>query len=114
MQIYFRRRKWVSKQELDDLQGNSDFVINKISEIESLTYYLDDNRLKDVTLIDTPGIDAVVGKNGDAHQEQTELYLGLRNRHKEQTIELSNNADAVVLLLGEVTYEGDVDFIDSF
>lgn len=106
--------KWVSKQELDDLQGNSDFVINKISEIESLTYYLDDNRLKDVTLIDTPGIDAVVGKNGDAHQEQTELYLGLRNRHKEQTIELSNNADAVVLLLGEVTYEGDVDFIDSF
>lgn len=27
---------------------------------------------------------------------------------------MSNNADAVVLLLGEVTYEGDVDFIDSF
>lgn len=106
--------KWISRQELDALQGNTEIIISKISEIESLTYYLNDNRLKNVTLIDTPGIDAAVGKNGDAHQEQTELYLGLRNRHKEQTIELSNNADAVVLLLGEVTYEGDVDFIDGF
>ncbi len=106
--------QWISRQELDDLQGNSEIIISKISDIESLTYYLNDNRLKNVTLIDTPGIDAVVGKNGDAHQEQTEIYLGLRNRHKEQTIELSNNADAVVLLLGEVTYEGDVDFIDGF
>lgn len=107
-------KKWISRQELDNLQGNTESIISKISEIESLTYYLNDNRLKNVTLIDTPGIDAVVGRNGDDHQKQTELFLGLRNRHKEQTIELSNNADAVVLLLGEVTYEDDVDFIDSF
>jgi GTPase SAR1 family protein len=107
-------KEWISRQELDALQGNSDEIINKISEIESLTYYLNDECLKNVTLIDTPGIDAVVGECGNAHQEQTELYLGLRNRHKEQTINLSNNADAVVLLLGDVTHESDVDFIDSF
>lgn len=106
--------EWISKEELNALQGYQSDIINKISDIESLTYYLEDERLKNVTIIDTPGIDAVVGADGDAHQEQTESFLGLRKRHKDQTIELSNNADAVILLLGDVSHESDIDFIDGF
>lgn len=107
-------KKWLSRANLDSLQGTSQDVIERISQIKTLTYFLEDERLKNVTLIDTPGIDAVVGDDGDAHQQQTETFLGLRRQHKEQTIELSNNADAVILLLGDVAHESDKDFIDGF
>lgn len=107
-------KQWIPSADLDSLQGTSQEVIDRISQIKTLTYFLQDERLKNVTLIDTPGIDAVVGCDGDAHQQQTEAFLGLRRQHKEQTIELSNNADAVILLLGDVAHESDKDFIDGF
>lgn len=106
--------KWVSKYFLDSLQGNSKEIVSQISQIRSLTFYLLDDRLKNTTLIDTPGIDAVVGDTGDAHQEQTEVFLGLRQYHNNETIRLSNNADAVILLLGDVSHESDIDFIQSY
>ena len=68
-------------------------IVNRITDIESLSYYIDDERLRDVTIIDTPGIDAVVGADGEAHQEQTESLLGLRKRHKDQTIEFVSESD---------------------
>ncbi|WP_288148776.1 dynamin family protein [Bacteroides acidifaciens] len=106
--------EWVSRAFLDSLQGNTKEIVSQISKIKSLTYYLSDERLKNTILIDTPGIDAVVGETGDAHQEQTEYFLGLRKQHNEETIQLSNNADAVILLLGEVSHESDIDFIQGF
>lgn len=106
--------KWVPKSYLDSLQGNSKEIISQISQIKSLTFFLPDERLRNTILIDTPGIDAVVGESGDAHQEQTEFFLGLRQQHNDETILLSNNADAVILLLGDVSHESDVDFIQSF
>lgn len=106
--------EWVSRSFLDSLQGNTNEIISQISKIKSLTFYLSDERLKNTILIDTPGIDAVVGNSGDAHQEQTEIFLGLRKQHNEETIQLSNNADAVILLLGEVSHESDIDFIQAF
>lgn len=107
-------KEWVSRQHLDNLQGFSDEVISEIAKVKHLTYFIDDPRLKDTILIDTPGIDAVVGEDGDAHQIQTEAFLGLRKRHESETISLSNNADAVLLLLGDVAHESDVDFINGF
>lgn len=106
--------EWMSKADLDSLQGFSNEVISKISQIKCLNYFIDDERLIDTILIDTPGIDAVVGEDGDAHQIQTEAFLGLRKRHENETISLSNNADAVLLLLGDVAHESDIDFINAF
>lgn len=108
------KSEWVSKSFLDSLQGNSSEIVSRISEIKSLTFFLSDERLRNTILIDTPGIDAVVGESGDAHQEQTEKFLGLRKQHNDETIQISNNADAVILLLGEVSHESDVDFIQGF
>ena len=108
------KTEWVSKSFLDSLQGNTSEIISRIAEIKCLTYYLNDERLKNTILIDTPGIDAVVGDSGEAHQEQTEKFLGLRKQHNEETIQLSNNADAVILLLGDVSHESDIDFIQAF
>uniref|UniRef100_UPI002A828BF8 hypothetical protein n=1 Tax=Dysgonomonas capnocytophagoides TaxID=45254 RepID=UPI002A828BF8 len=106
--------KWITKEELDSLQGNTKEIIEQICTIKSLTYYIENDCLRNTILIDTPGIDAVVGEEGDAHQEQTELFLGLRKQHEIETIALSNNADAVILLLGDVTHESDKDFINAF
>lgn len=106
--------EWITKENLDNLQGNTKEIIKQISKIKSLTYFIKNNCLKNTILIDTPGIDAVVGKEGDAHQEQTELFLGLRKQHEMETIALSNNADAVILLLGDVIHESDKDFINAF
>lgn len=108
------KSEWVSKSFLDSLQGNTSEIVSRISEIKSLTFFLSDERLRNTILIDTPGIDAVVGESGDAHQEQTEKFLGLRKQHNNETIQISNNADAVILLLGEVSHESDVDFIQGF
>lgn len=108
------KSEWVSKSFLDSLQGNTSEIVSRISEIKSLTFFLSDERLRNTILIDTPGIDAVVGESGDAHQEQTEKFLGLRKQHNDETIQISNNADAVILLLGEVSHESDVDFIQGF
>lgn len=108
------KSEWVSKNFVDSLQGYTDEIVSIISSIKSFTFYLADERLKNTILIDTPGIDAVVGESGDAHQEQTERFLGLRKQHNDDTIQISNNADAVILLLGEVSHESDVDFIQTF
>lgn len=108
------QKEWVSKNHLDNLQGNSKEIVEQISKVKNLTYFVKNKCLENTILIDTPGIDAVVGEDGDAHQEQTELFLGLRKQHENETIELSNNADAVILLLGDVIHESDKDFIDSF
>jgi GTPase SAR1 family protein len=103
------REEWVTKDFLDSLQGTTQEGLKKASEIKNLTYFVNDLRLQDVILIDTPGTNAVV----DKHTEQTELYFGLRQRHNEETIEISNKADAVVYLLGEVAHESNQDFLSS-
>jgi len=106
--------EWVSKEYLDSLQGFTNDIVSKISSIKHFTFFIDDPHLKDTILIDTPGLDAVVGDDGDAHQIQTESFLGLRKRHEEETVFLSSSADAVLLLLGDVAHESDVDFINGF
>lgn len=101
--------EWVSKNFLDSLQGTSEDSLTKANEIKHLVYFIDDTRLQDIILIDTPGTNAVV----DEHQTQTELYFGLRKRHNSETIELSNSADAVIYLLGEVAHESNQDFLSN-
>jgi len=106
--------KWISMSDLDYLNGSSDDVIKKSESIKDLVFYVPNELLKNTILIDTPGIDSVTGSDGDAHQQLTENFLGLRKKHESQTIELSNNADAVILLLGDVSHESDADFISKF
>lgn len=101
--------EWVSKTFLDSLQGTSEDSLTKVSEIKHLVYFINDARLQDIILIDTPGTNAVV----DEHQNQTELYFGLRRRHNSETIELTNSADAVIYLLGEVAHESNQDFLSN-
>lgn len=107
-------KEWVSKKFLDSLQGTSKEALEKTAQIDKLIIYINDNPLLDyVTLVDTPGIGAEVGEDGDSHQIQTDAYFKLRNRHQQDTINLSNTADAIIYLFNTVPTETDKNFLAS-
>ncbi len=107
-------KEWVSKDYLDSLQGTSKEALEKTAQIDKLIMYINDNPLLDyVTLVDTPGIGAEVGEYGDSHQIQTDAYFNLRERHQQETINLSNTADAIIYLFNTVPTETDKNFLAS-
>lgn len=107
-------KEWVSKDFLDSLQGTNKDALEKTAQIDKLIMYIDDNPLLEyVTLVDTPGIGAEVGEDGDSHQIQTDAYFNLRSRHQQETINLSNTADAIIYLFNTVPTETDKNFLAS-
>lgn len=108
------RKEWKPKVFLDSLKGTDEETLKQTAMIDKLIFFIEDNPLlEDVTLVDTPGIGADVGKDGDDHQRQTETYFKLRNRHESETKSLTNNADAVIYLFNTVPTETDKRFISS-
>lgn len=107
-------KEWKPKSFLDQLQGTDPTILEITSKIERLIFYIDGNPLlEDVTLVDTPGIGADVGVDGDSHQIHTDSYFKLRKRHQSDTINLSNSADAVIYLFNTVPTETDKSFISA-
>lgn len=105
-------KEWVSKSFLDSIQGTSEQSLKIAAQIDKLVFYVNEgNLLEDVTLVDTPGIGADVGDDGDSHQKQTDAYFKLRERHQNETISLTNSADAVIYLFNTVPTETDKDFL---
>lgn len=108
------KEEWKPRSFLNALQGTSEDTLKETAQIEKLIFYINDNPLlEDVTLVDTPGIGADVGDDGDAHQQHTDAYFRLRERHQQETVSLSNNADAVIYLFNTVPTETDKNFIAS-
>lgn len=105
---------WQPKSYLDELQGTSERALAETSKIDKLVFYIPDNAiLNSVTIVDTPGIGALVGKDGDSHQVQTDAYFQLRERHKNETANISNSADAVIYLFDTVPTELDKNFLGA-
>lgn len=107
-------KEWKPKSFLDSLQGTDQATLNITSKIDKLVFYVEGNPLlEDVILVDTPGIGADVGDEGDAHQIQTDSYFKLRERHQSETKDLSKDADAVIYLFNTVPTETDRDFLSA-
>lgn len=92
-----------AKEFIDSLQGYSDEVLEKAEKIDHLEYIVEDERLADITLVDTPGFASVV----DEHEQSTADFFNprrekLRNRQFEQSGALTESADAVIFISGPV------------
>lgn len=108
------RKEWKPKAFLDSLQGKDESVLQITAKIDKLIFFIEGNPLlEDVILVDTPGIGADVGDDGDSHQIQTDAYFKLRERHQSETRDLSKEADAVIYLFNTVPTEPDKDFLLS-
>lgn len=103
------------KRFMDSLQGRDEATLKKAHGIKCLEYYLEDEILKEVTLVDTPGTDAVVGENDNAHEERTRgFFKMLREKHSQQTEEYTHSADAVIYLVGPVPTKAGQNFLKEF
>ena len=108
------RKEWMPRSFLERLQGTDPSILEITSKIERLVFYIEGNSLLDhVTLVDTPGIGADVGDDGDSHQFQTDTYFKLRKRHESDTRSLSSSADAVIYLFNTVPTETDKSFLSA-
>ena len=108
------RKEWKDKAFLDSLQGTSEESLAQTAQIDRLIFYIDNNPiLSDITLVDTPGIGAEVGEDGDSHQVHTDAYFKLRNRHQQEIVNLSSSADAMIYLFNPVPKEIDKAFLDA-
>lgn len=95
--------EWQTRTFLDSLQGNTKEVLDKASRIDHLEYFVQNPILNNLTLVDTPGTGSIV----DEHEDRTNdyLYAGkeqLRKKHNEQSVNLKNRADAVIVITERV------------
>jgi GTPase Era involved in 16S rRNA processing len=99
---------------MDSLQGHDAETLRKAEGIAYLEFKVENEMLKELTLVDTPGTDAIVGADGDAHQKVTENFFHLRDKHSKQTDECTSTADAVIYLVGPVATAAGKTFLDEF
>lgn len=110
---------WETVDFLNSLQGNSMENIRKSSNIRRLEFFVDNPKLEHVRLVDTPGTGAVVGDDGDAHEDVTREFLDfqkqLRERHSKESLKITRDADAVIYITGAaVGQRSDADFLQDF
>ena len=103
-----------SRAFLDSLQGHDLDALQRAKSIRHLEYRLPNPYLEQVTLVDTPGTEAVVAEHQNATAEFLNLQSQLRDRAERQTEELGSQADAVIYLIGEVGRVSDQAFLDEF
>lgn len=108
-------REQVSIDFLRQLQGDSEEVMRRVAEIDHIEFLVPGNRLlTGMTLIDTPGLEAVSG----THQDTTASLLGLasqlRRRNIASTASLAREADGIVYVTHYEPRESDRHFLEEF
>ena len=112
------KEEWQTREFLDSLQGNSKEVLEKAEKIDHLEFFPQEPKIQDilrkVTLVDTPGINALVGEHNERAKEYIATGGKLREKHHEQSVNLKNKADAVVVITGRVPNMSTSEIVTSF
>ncbi len=109
-----RGDEYVTRAFLDSLQGNDVEALRRADGIEYLEFILPNEYLRDVTLVDTPGTEAVVREHQNRAAEFLNLANQLRDRHNQETQRYGSEADAVIYLIGEVPRATDQALLEEF
>lgn len=100
---------------MDSLQGKSKEVLERAKKIKWVEYILDDIISHNITLVDTPGTDAITEEN--VHENTTRDYLIRKERSQtntEETTYWTSHADAVIYMLGATANSSNASFINDF
>ncbi len=122
------RSTWEATAFVDSMQGTREDALKQASAIRYLEFNLPHPDLREVTLVDTPGTDAIAGEDGQAHEAVAGAFFGvdsgggtsvedkkrLSKRHAAETRQLSSKADAVIYLVGQVAHASNEDFLSEF
>jgi hypothetical protein len=108
------KQTWEDRAFLDGLQGNDMETLRRADGVDRLEYFLEHPFLDQVTLVDTPGTNAVVEEHQDVTAEFMKLHDQLRDRHHEETKRLGREADAVIYLTGAIAMATDEKFLEEF
>ena len=122
------RVTWESRDFVNSLQGTSDEALRRAESIARLEFNLPNPDLREVTLVDTPGTDALVGDDQQGHEKVTNRFFGtgsatdglgerkkmISKRNDEETRRISGGADAVIYLVGQVAHVTNESFLSEF
>ncbi|MBE6425297.1 MAG: dynamin family protein [Thermoguttaceae bacterium] len=101
--------EWVDREFLDSLQGQDSETLKKSRGIECLKYYLDNDILREMILVDTPGTEALVAE----HTEAVENFFGMEKQVENSKARVCA-ADAVLYAFENVATSTAADFIEHF
>jgi FtsZ-binding cell division protein ZapB len=99
---------------LKSLQGHDLDTLKRAADIAYLEYFRIDGFLKRITLVDTPGTEAVVEEHQNRTAEFMKLSSQLRERQGQETQRIGGEADAVIYLIGQVAKANDQAFLEEF
>jgi GTPase SAR1 family protein len=108
------RDDYIDLDFVNSLQGNDIETLRRADGIDRLEYYLLNHYLEQVTLVDTPGMSAVVEEHQKRTAEFIHLERQLRERHNTETQQLGSKADAVIYLISSTARETDRAFLEEF
>ena len=99
---------------VEGLQGQDARTLHRAGKIHHLEYLGRFKRLRQVTLVDTPGTGAVV----ETHEKRTTDFIrldrNLRRRHHQETERIGGEADAIIYLVGAEPRLDDRSFLERF
>lgn len=109
----YQNGKWLSLDELKRLQTTDPDILRETLKISELRYYLDNEQLKEMTLVDTPGIHALISEHVDTANDWFKIYDTPDRRQLED--QRLSSADAVLFVTSsKVATEEMKDFLNSF
>lgn len=103
----YQNGKWLSVQDLERLQTSDTEVLQETRNISEMRYYLENDQLKEMILVDTPGIHALISEHVDTTNNWFNIYDTPERRqlanqrleqNNEQTNSRSSSADAVLFV----------------
>lgn len=119
----YQNGKWLSVQDLERLQTADTEVLRETLNISEMRYHLENEQLKEMILVDTPGIHALVSEHVNTSNDWFNIYdtperRQLANQRLEQnnnqTISRSSSADAVLFVTSSVATKDMEKFLEAF
>lgn len=109
----YQNGKWISLDELNRLQTTDPDVLRETLNISELRHYLDYEQLKEMILVDTPGIHALISEHVDTTYDWFKIFDTPERRQLED--QRVSSADAVLFVTSsKVATEEMKNFLNSF